>query len=121
MGTREFGWPENLDRFVVHHDKRVAVENERGFDETDGFAARDFARNSDSQGRALADAGIAVVRGNLAPDGAVIKPSAASAHLLQHRGRAVVFETIEDSKLSTHHKTYAKTKSTTHYCSELPA
>ena len=44
----------------------------------------------------MADAGIAVVRGNLAPDGAVIKPSAASAHLLQHRGRAVVFETIED-------------------------
>ena len=41
-------------------------------------------------------AGIAVLRGNLAPDGAVIKPSAASAHLLKHRGRAVVFETIED-------------------------
>ncbi|MDQ2640646.1 MAG: dihydroxy-acid dehydratase [Pseudomonadota bacterium] len=41
-------------------------------------------------------AGIAVLRGNLAPDGAVIKPSAASLHLLQHRGRAVVFETIED-------------------------
>ena len=41
-------------------------------------------------------AGIAVLRGNLAPNGAVIKPSAASAHLLQHRGRAVVFETIED-------------------------
>jgi dihydroxy-acid dehydratase len=37
-----------------------------------------------------------VLRGNLAPDGAVIKPSAASAHLMQHRGRAVVFENIED-------------------------
>jgi len=37
-----------------------------------------------------------VLRGNLAPDGAVIKLSAASPHLLQHRGRAVVFETIED-------------------------
>jgi dihydroxy-acid dehydratase len=44
----------------------------------------------------MKDAGIAVLRGNLAPDGAVIKPSAASAHLLQHRGRAVVFENIED-------------------------
>jgi dihydroxy-acid dehydratase len=43
-----------------------------------------------------AAAGIAVLRGNLAPDGAVIKPSAASAQLLQHRGRAVVFESIED-------------------------
>jgi L-arabonate dehydrase len=44
----------------------------------------------------MPDAGIAVLRGNLAPDGAVIKPSAASAHLLKHRGRAVVFETIEE-------------------------
>ena len=41
-------------------------------------------------------AGIAVLKGNLAPDGAVIKPSAASPHLLKHRGRAVVFESIED-------------------------
>ncbi len=41
-------------------------------------------------------AGIAVLRGNLAPDGAVIKPSAASPHLLKHRGRAVVFENIEE-------------------------
>jgi L-arabonate dehydrase len=43
-----------------------------------------------------ASAGIAVLRGNLAPDGAVIKPSAASPQLLQHRGRAVVFESIEE-------------------------
>ncbi len=41
-------------------------------------------------------AGIAVLRGNLAPDGAVIKPSAATPALLRHRGRAVVFESIED-------------------------
>lgn len=41
-------------------------------------------------------AGIAVLRGNLAPGGAVIKPSAATASLLQHRGRAMVFESIED-------------------------
>lgn len=43
-----------------------------------------------------ASAGIAVLRGNLAPDGAVIKASAASPQLLEHRGRAVVFETIEE-------------------------
>jgi dihydroxy-acid dehydratase len=42
------------------------------------------------------DAGLAVLRGNLAPDGAVIKPAAASARLLRHRGRAVVFENVED-------------------------
>jgi dihydroxy-acid dehydratase len=41
-------------------------------------------------------AGIAVLHGNLAPDGAVIKPAAASPHLLQHRGRALVFDSIED-------------------------
>jgi dihydroxy-acid dehydratase len=43
-------------------------------------------------------AGIAVLRGNLAPDGAVIKPSAATPRLLKHRGRALVFESIEDFK-----------------------
>jgi L-arabonate dehydrase len=42
--------------------------------------------------------GIVVLKGNLAPQGAVLKPSAASAHLLQHRGRAVVFEDIDDYK-----------------------
>ena len=40
--------------------------------------------------------GIAVLKGNLAPDGAVLKPSAASAALMKHTGRAVVFESIED-------------------------
>jgi L-arabonate dehydrase len=44
------------------------------------------------------EGGIAVLRGNLAPDGAVLKPSAATPSLLQHRGRAVVFDTIEDYK-----------------------
>ena len=42
------------------------------------------------------DGGIGVLRGNLAPSGAVIKPSAASPELMVHRGRAVVFENIED-------------------------
>ena len=44
----------------------------------------------------VAEGGIAVLRGNLAPGGALIKPAAASPHLLQHRGRAVVFDSIED-------------------------
>src|SRR6478672_8611600 len=44
----------------------------------------------------LPDAGIAVLYGNLAPSGAVIKPAAASPELLTHRGRAVVFDTVED-------------------------
>ena len=44
----------------------------------------------------IPEAGIAVLKGNLAENGAVIKPSAASPSLMQHRGRAVVFENIED-------------------------
>ena len=44
----------------------------------------------------VAEGGIAVLRGNLAPDGALVKPAAASPHLLRHRGRAVVFDSIED-------------------------
>jgi dihydroxy-acid dehydratase len=49
--------------------------------------------------KALAKSGgIVVLRGNLAPKGAVLKPSAASPHLMVHRGRAVVFEDIDDYK-----------------------
>jgi dihydroxy-acid dehydratase len=44
----------------------------------------------------IPEGGIAVLRGNLAPGGAIIKPAAASPHLLRHRGRAVVFDSIED-------------------------
>ncbi|QYX81963.1 IlvD/Edd family dehydratase [Streptomyces akebiae] len=44
----------------------------------------------------VAEGGIAVLRGNLAPDGALVKPAAASPRLLRHRGRAVVFDSVED-------------------------
>lgn len=44
----------------------------------------------------LPAAGIKVLRGSLAPGGAIVKPAAASPHLLVHRGRAVVFDSIED-------------------------
>ncbi len=46
---------------------------------------------------------LAVVRGNLAPDGAIIKTSAASATLLKHRGRAVVFENYSDMLARINH------------------
>lgn len=49
------------------------------------------------RGRPLQErAGIAVLRGNLAPGGAIVKPSAATPELLQHRGPALVFDSIED-------------------------
>lgn len=44
------------------------------------------------------DSGIAVLKGNLCPNGAIIKPSAATPKLMQHKGRAFVFEDIEDYK-----------------------
>jgi dihydroxy-acid dehydratase len=44
----------------------------------------------------VASGGLAVLRGNLAPDGAIVKPAAAEARLLQHKGRAVVFEDYND-------------------------
>ena len=46
----------------------------------------------------LEDGGICILRGNLAPRGAVLKPSAATPALMQHRGRAVVFEDFEHYK-----------------------
>lgn len=46
----------------------------------------------------MEDAGIAVLRGNLAPRGAIIKPAAATAALLQHVGPAVVFDSVEDMR-----------------------
>ena len=46
----------------------------------------------------IAEAGIAVLRGNLCPQGAVVKPSAASVELLAHTGPAFVFDSIEDFK-----------------------
>lgn len=46
----------------------------------------------------MSGAGIAVLRGNLAPDGAIIKPSAATPELLKHRGPALVFDSVEDMR-----------------------
>ena len=48
------------------------------------------------------DGGIKVLKGNIAPNGAILKPSAASQHLMQHTGRAVVFESIEEFHQKIH-------------------
>jgi L-arabonate dehydrase len=68
---------------------KTVAENCRAADNWNEEVIRSFDNPVAKRG------GIVVVRGNLAPDGAVIKPSAASAHLLKHSGRAVVFEDIE--------------------------
>ncbi|WP_446901213.1 IlvD/Edd family dehydratase [Burkholderia sp. YIM B11467] len=53
----------------------------------------------------IADGSIRILRGNLAPRGAVLKPSAASPELLKHRGRAVVFENLEHYKATINDET----------------
>ncbi|HTI01779.1 MAG TPA: IlvD/Edd family dehydratase [Acidisoma sp.] len=69
---------------------RSIWENVQAAENFDPEVIRTFANSLTPEG------GIAVLRGNLAPDGAVIKPSAATPALMQHRGRAVVFDTIVD-------------------------
>jgi dihydroxy-acid dehydratase len=81
-----------IHRGALTANGRTIWENNRAAANWNADVIRPFDRP------VLANGGIAVVRGNLAPSGGVIKPSAASPHLLRHTGRAVVFEDIEDYK-----------------------
>jgi dihydroxy-acid dehydratase len=82
---------------LIHRDA-LTVSGETAWDQVKGVrnwnedVIRPVERALTPQG------GIAVLKGNLAPLGAVLKPSAASPHLMVHRGRAVVFEDIADYK-----------------------
>jgi L-arabonate dehydrase len=87
---RELGEAGALNRDAVTANGKSLWENVREAPCWNRDVIRTFAEPFKRDG------GIAVLRGNLAPDGAVIKLSAASPQLMQHRGRAVVFETIED-------------------------
>ena len=58
------------------------------------------------------DAGLTVLRGSLAPKGAIIKPSAATSELLEHRGPAYVFESVEDMKANINNEDLPVTKDT---------
>jgi dihydroxy-acid dehydratase len=92
------GVPALLDqmRDVLHLDARTVSGRTLGED------IEDVARHDDTVIRSWDDpvqpagAGTAVLRGNLAPGGAVLKISAASPHLLQHEGPALVFDRLED-------------------------
>src|SRR3984885_11732250 len=80
---------------MIHRDAltvngRTLWENCREAENFNSEVIRPLDRPLTAQG------GIAILRGNLAPNGAVIKPSAATPALMRHTGRAVVFETIED-------------------------
>ena len=80
------------------HKDALTVSGETVWDEVKGAVNwnEDVIRPVDNP--LTKKGGIAVLKGNLAPKGAVLKPSAASPHLMQHRGRAVVFEDIDDYK-----------------------
>jgi L-arabonate dehydrase len=81
-----------LNRDALTVNGRTIWENNQSADNWNPEVIRPFDRP------VMASGGIAVLRGNLAPSGGVIKPSAASPHLLKHTGRAVVFENIEHYK-----------------------
>ncbi|GAA0707887.1 dihydroxy-acid dehydratase [Dyella marensis] len=93
------GLPAVLREIAPHLDLSAPTANGRTLGENIANAPcwnRDVIRPIEEPLKP--EAGIAVLRGNLAPHGAVIKPSAASPQLLRHRGRAVVFEDIDDFK-----------------------
>jgi L-arabonate dehydrase len=87
---RELGEAGVLHRDALTANGRSIWENVAQADCWNREVIRPFAQPF------KANAGIAVLRGNIAPNGAVVKPSAASEHLLRHRGRAVVFDNIEE-------------------------
>jgi dihydroxy-acid dehydratase len=78
-----------LDEGALTVNGRTLGENIKGSPVWNSEVIRDFDKPLVEHG------GVAVLRGNLCPDGAVLKPSAASPDLMKHRGRAVVFESIE--------------------------
>lgn len=81
---------EHLHKDVITVNGKSLIDN--------SLNARNWNPDVIASGQApiLEEGGIAVIKGNLCENGAVIKPSAASAHLMKHKGRAVVFESIED-------------------------
>jgi L-arabonate dehydrase len=78
-----------LDSDAITVNGRTIGENVKDAPIWNSEVIRDFDKPLVEHG------GVAVLRGNLCPDGAVLKPSAASPHLMKHRGQAVVFESIE--------------------------
>jgi dihydroxyacid dehydratase/phosphogluconate dehydratase len=81
-----------LDEGAITVNGKTIGENVKGAPNWNTGVIRDYDNPLVESG------GIAVLRGNLCPDGAVLKPSAASPNLMKHRGQAVVFEDIEQYK-----------------------
>jgi len=87
---RELGEHELLHKSALTVNGKTIWENNRNAPCWNREVVHSFEKPFKPTG------GIAVLKGNLAPDGAVLKPTAASPELMKHTGRAVVFESIED-------------------------
>ena len=84
-----------LDKNILHKDEitvngKTIYENNKDAKCWNENVIMDYSKPLTSDG------GIKVLRGNIAPDGAIIKPSAATPELMQHKGKAVVFESVEE-------------------------
>ncbi|WP_421726523.1 IlvD/Edd family dehydratase [Bauldia sp.] len=91
------GIPAVMKEMADHLDLDALTVTGRSLGENIADAVNENPDVIRPRDRALvAHGGIAVLGGNLAPDGAVLKPSAATPELLQHHGKAVVFSSIED-------------------------
>ena len=87
---RELGEAGLLNKKALTANGRTIWENNRKAENHNPDVIMPFAKPFKRE------SGIAVLRGNLCPDGAIIKPSAATPKLMKHKGRAVVFKDIED-------------------------
>ncbi|MFT6845991.1 MAG: L-arabonate dehydrase [Flavobacteriales bacterium] len=93
------GLPALIKELKAHLHTNALTANGKSIGEnTDDITCYDTNVISSLENPFKDDSGIAVVRGNLCPDGAILKPSAATPALMQHKGRAFVFEDIEDYK-----------------------
>ena len=87
---------KELDKFLHHDSLTVNGKTLKENYDLGECYNRDIIGTVDKPFNALS--GVAILKGNLCENGAVIKPSAASPHLMKHSGRAVVFEDIDDYK-----------------------
>jgi dihydroxy-acid dehydratase len=84
---------KHLDRSAINVTGKPMVDSLKGAEIFDASVIATYEKPLQLE------AGIAVLRGNIAPEGAVIKPAAASPNLLVHTGAAVVFDSIDDPDL----------------------
>jgi len=87
---------KELDKFL--HQNPITANGKKVKENYDSFECYDREIISTTETAFNPVSGIVVVKGNICEDGAVLKPSAASPHLMKHKGKAVVFENIEDYK-----------------------